>query len=254
MARYQVILEYDGTDFLGFQRQSEVRTVQGMLEEALRQVGWKGKSILAAGRTDTGVHAEGQTIAFDIDWAHTSSDLQKAINANLPADVAARKVREVRSNFHPRYSAIYRQYRYQVICDETRRPMKERFAWRVWPEIQIEPMQAAAARLPGTHDFAAFGSPPRPGGSTIRTIQEAVWSRKGNLFVFNISGDAFLYHMVRRMAALMVEIGQGRKKPDVLSGYLSGEMGEPVQGLAPAHGLILSQVIYPADYMIEDSL
>ena len=156
MAHYQVILSYDGTDFLGFQRQSDARTVQGVVEYALDQIGWQGQRILAAGRTDTGVHASGQVIAFDLNWAHSDADLQRALNANLPNDVAVKEINIVDESFHPRYNALARQYQYQIICKEYRQPLEERYAWRVWPRLNLDLMRAGAQLILGTHDFAAF--------------------------------------------------------------------------------------------------
>src|SRR3990172_8902187 len=175
MARYQVILAYDGTAYHGFQRQAQKLTVQAVVEQALRQVGWQGRSILAAGRTDTGVHALGQVIAFDLEWKHLPQDLLAALNANLPADIAARSVSLAEDEFHPRYDAIARLYRYRIYCQPIRDPLLDRFAWRGWPAPEIELMQAAAELLIGPHDFAAFGHPPCRGGSTLRTVTVARW-------------------------------------------------------------------------------
>ncbi|MCS6911316.1 MAG: tRNA pseudouridine(38-40) synthase TruA, partial [Anaerolineales bacterium] len=110
LARYRALVEYDGTDFLGFQRQAQGRTVQGELEHGLRRIGWRGTAVLAAGRTDAGVHAAGQVIAFDLEWQHGEAALLRALNANLPADVSVRSVEECRPDFHPRYSAKARRY------------------------------------------------------------------------------------------------------------------------------------------------
>ena len=147
MARYQVILAYDGTEFVGFQRQAQgkkSRTVQAAIETALRQIGWQGRAILAAGRTDTGVHAAGQVVAFDLDWSHGEQALLAALNANLPPDVAAQAAFERRADFHPRYDALSRSYRYSIFCRPLRDPLRERYAWRVWPAPELERLQASA--------------------------------------------------------------------------------------------------------------
>lgn len=244
MARYQVILAYDGTAFSGYQRQAIERTVQGVVEEALVNIGWQGTAILGAGRTDAGVHASGQVVAFDLEWEHSEEDLQKALNANLPADAAAQKVRLVGDSFHPRYDALSRGYRYHIFCQPHRDPLRERFAWRVWPTPDPAKMQAACQDLVGSHDFAAFGTAPKPGGSTIREIFAANWHPDGDGFQFTIEANAFLYHMVRRITWLMIEIGQGKSAQDDVTQYLSGERGL-MQGLAPAQGLFLETVRYP---------
>lgn len=244
MARYQVILAYDGTRFLGFQRQGEARTVQAEVEKALRQLNWDGSSVLAAGRTDTGVHASGQVISFDLDWHHPIDELLRALNAYLPEDVAAREIIQAGADFHPRYDATSRKYLYLIYCQATRHPLLDRYAWRVWPASKLEALQAAASYLPGTHDFAAFGTPPRSGGSTIRTIYQAFWRLQEPYLGFVVTADAFLYHMVRRLVSLQVEIGQGRLPPESVLKYLLRQTAAPLQGLAPPQGLSLVEVSY----------
>jgi len=244
MARYQAILAYDGTEFRGFQRQAGARTVQSILENALRDIGWRGRSILAAGRTDTGVHALGQVIAFDLDWRHTPGDMLQALNAHLPADVAVRSIREVAVDFHPRYAAVSRRYRYRILCDPIRQPLVERYAWRVWPEVSFSRLVQAANLLVGEHDFAAFGTAPRKDGSTTRTVYSASWQQENGELVFDISGNAFLYRMARRLVNFQVEIAQSTRQIEDLVRVLSGNHERLVQGLAPAHGLTLIEVVY----------
>jgi tRNA pseudouridine38-40 synthase len=243
MAHYQVILAYDGTDFAGYQRQKSARTVQGEVEAALKRLGWAGLAILSAGRTDTGVHASGQVIAFDLDWRHAAGELKQALNATLPQDISAREVREREPGFHPRYDARERCYRYTIVCQEERNPLVERFAWRVWPGLQAECLQAAANRLVGTHDFAAFGSPPRPESSTIRTITAAEWQSEGDVLKFVVKANAFLYHMVRRLVYAQVLVGQGKLSLNDLQQGIDAQKALP-PGLAPAQGLELAGVFY----------
>ncbi len=246
MARYQVILAYDGTDFAGSQRQARRRTVQQVVEEALSRLNWQGRSILIAGRTDAGVHASGQVIAFDLDWAHSPADLVRALNACLPGDVAARSAAQVRAGFHPRYAALSRTYLYRLFCDPTRDPLRERYAWRVWPPVERDLLAQAARSLQGTHDFAAFGAPPRAGGSTVRTVFSAQWQTTGADWVFRVEADAFLYHMVRRMVALQVEVGQGHRPASQVRAFVERESLSPALGLAPPQGLVLAEIRYPA--------
>jgi tRNA pseudouridine38-40 synthase len=125
--------------------------------------------------------------------------------------------------------------------------MQERYAWRVWPPVSIDALQEAASHLIGTHDFSGFGTPPQPGGSTVRKIITSTWSNDENEFIFEILGNAFLYHMVRRLVILQVEIGQGRRKVQEIIDFLGNVRKELVQGLAPAHGLTLEEVVYPPD-------
>jgi tRNA pseudouridine38-40 synthase len=252
VARYQVTLAYDGTEFHGFQRQShaagaKVRTVQSVVEAALRRLGWQDASILGAGRTDAGVHALGQVIAFDLAWRHSLEDLQAALNANLSPDIAVREVRTARPDFHPRYDAIARRYRYRIYCQHVRDPLGDRYAWRAWPAISLPGLQASACQLLGTHDFSSFGTPPRAGGSTVRSVYVANWRMDGSELVFEIEANAFLYHMVRRLVFAQVAIEQGKLEADCLLRNLDSKPETMIQGLAPPQGLCLVEVIYPLD-------
>jgi tRNA pseudouridine38-40 synthase len=248
MSRYQVILAYDGAEFFGFQRQArgpKQRTVQAVVEAALQQLGWQGKTILAAGRTDSGVHASGQVIAFDLDWAHSPEALRSALNAHLPPDAAVQSVRQAPADFHPRYAAVARRYCYRLFCQPVRDPLRQRYAWRVWPAVDPERMQQATPALLGTHDFAAFGTPPRVGGSTVRSILSAGWSSgPPDELAFEIVANAFLFRMVRRLVGFLVAIGQGLHPPEALLECLENGSPALVQYLAPPHGLTLVEVIY----------
>jgi len=246
MARYQIILAYDGTDFLGFQRQGDARTVQREVEAALRRIGWLGRSILSSGRTDTGVHASGQVIAVDFDWRHPPETLGRALNAELPEDVAVKAVKVADEEFHPRFDALWRCYHYRLYCRAERNPLRDRYEWRVWPSVNGESLQAAAAMLSGTHDFAAFGMPTRPGGSTIRMVHQAAWQPAGDGWNFAIIANAFLYHMVRRLVYVQVAVAQGRWR---LEQFADGIDHQTVQiaGIAAPNGLELVEVRYPDD-------
>jgi tRNA pseudouridine38-40 synthase len=257
MARYQVILAYDGTEFRGSQRQTrrkknsqeavEVRTVQGTFEGALRQLSWQDRSILSAGRTDSGVHASGQVFAFDLDWQHSPEALQAALNACLPADIAVQMVRVVRPDFHPRYDAVARRYRYHIYCQPARDPIRDRYAWRIWPAVTLESLRQVARLLIGAHDFAAFGTPPRAGGSTLRTVYEADWVRNGSDLSFEVSANAFLYRMVRRIVFTQVLVAQDRLDvQDVVQSWQQSSQ-KMFQGLAPPQGLTLLAVEYPVE-------
>jgi tRNA pseudouridine38-40 synthase len=243
MARYQVKIAYDGSEFFGFQRQGETRTVQLEIENSLRKIGWGGQSIFAAGRTDTGVHASGQVIAFDFEWKHSEEALQKALNANLPKDVAVHAVKVAEECFHPRFEAISRCYHYRIYCQPTRDPLLDRYRWRVWPPVSIEDLQLAAGELIGTHDFAAFGLPPKKGGNTIRTIFSANWIKDRQEFLFQVKANAFLYHMVRRIVFLQVKIAQGIWTVDQLHEGVHHQVDQ-LPGLAIPNGLELVQVQY----------
>jgi len=244
MALYQIKIAYDGTHFFGFQRQGDARTVQLEIENVLRQFKWTGKSILCAGRTDTGVHASGQVITFELDWRHDLETLLKALNAKMPEDIAVDAVRVADDGFHPRYNAISRCYHYRIYCQPNRNPLRDRFAWRVWPPVFFEPMQQAAKSLLGTHDFSAFGAPTQKGGHTIRTILEAEWTQiQTDEFLFSVKANAFLYHMVRRLVYLQVKIGQGLWDLEKFAQGVENQF-QQLPGLAKPNGLILVEVKY----------
>lgn len=253
MARYKVTLAYDGARYCGFQKQGnpDTPTIQGSIENALQKLGWNGSSILAAGRTDTGVHALGQVIAFDMDWQHPEADLLAAMNAHLPADISLSTIEEANPDFHPRFQAVYRRYVYSTFCQSTRNPLRERYAWRVWPKVDTGPMQQAASLIEGRHDFAAFGSPPGSKGTTVRGVDKATWQWWRDAIgqewlVFDITADAFLFRMVRRLVSYFIAIGQGKHEEDEIRQLLETPPAHPIQGLAPAQGLVLVEVNYPS--------
>jgi tRNA pseudouridine38-40 synthase len=250
MARYQVKIAYDGSEFSGFQRQGETRTVQLEIENSLRSLGWEGQTIFAAGRTDTGVHASGQIVAFDFEWKHSEDALLKAMNANLPRDVAVHAVKVADEGFHPRFEAISRCYHYRIYCQPTRDPMRDRYQWRVWPPVFIQDLQLTAQELLGTHDFVAFGSPPKKGGNTIRTIFSADWTNTQEEFLFQVTANSFLYHMVRKIVFLQVKIAQGIWTVDQFRDGIYNQ-ADQLPGLAIPNGLELVQVQYQNQIFVE---
>ncbi len=244
-AAYKSIVAYDGTNYEGFQRQaSGRRTVQGELEQALQNIGWQKSSLRAAGRTDSGVHARGQVIAYQLVWKHPPEDLTMAINANLPYDVAVRKTLLAKKDFHPRHSAVSRRYRYCLFIDKTRDPLRERYAWRIRAEADMQLLNRAADIIVGRQDFGAFGSAPRPEGSTVREIFEAVWDRQDDELWFEIEANAFLYHMVRRLVSALLAIGFGKMEMDELIAAVQNPNQKWDGGLAPSQGLCLLSVKY----------
>jgi tRNA pseudouridine38-40 synthase len=245
MARYKVILAYDGSGFAGSQRQADSRTVQGELEKALVKLGWTARSVLMAGRTDTGVHATGQVAAFDLDWAHSDEELQKALNATLPRDLSVRKLAPASADFHPRFDATSRRYCYRLFSEPTRDPLHEKFAWRVWPAMDENALPGTAAILPGTHDFSSFGSPTTPKGTTVRTVIKAEWRKMPDgEWQFEVQADAFLYRMVRRLVFVQVAVALGKCSDEEVRSALLWKQGKLPAGLAPAHGLTLVEVTY----------
>src|SRR5258706_13069630 len=252
MARYKLTLAYDGSGFVGSQRQTstKIRTVQGELEKALRTLGWSGGSVLMSGRTDTGVHATGEVVSLDLDWSHADDQLVRALNSLLPADIAVRSVEVVNERFHPRFDATARLYRYRLFCQPLRDPMRERFDWRVWPAINADGLAKAAKLFLGTHDFSAFGSPTTPKGTTVRTVMKAEWQQVSeDGWHFEVQADAFLYRMVRRLVFIQVSVAQGKISVEAIANSLAkplpaGTRSGLPSGLAPAHGLTLVEVKY----------
>ena len=244
MALYQITISYDGTDFHGFQRQINKRTVQGELELALNKLDWLGKSIISSGRTDTGVHAEGQISAFELNWNHSDEELKMALNFHLPSDISIKNAAKAENGFHPRYDAKLRKYRYQFYISATSDALLERYHWRVWPEPSFEIMEDAAKMMCGEHDFSLYGKPPKKGGRTVRSVESIDWkNKKGNVASFQITANSFLYHMVRRITYILIRVGQSKFEKEAILESFDGMDNLP-SGIAPANGLFLEEIIY----------
>ena len=238
--RYRARVEYDGTDFAGFQLQKAgTRTVQGVLEAALARLnGGVRQAVVGAGRTDAGVHAEDQVIAFTYSGRLPPTELAAALNGNLPPDVAIRDLRRAPRDFHPRYAARYREYRY-TIWNGPRSPLRERTATWVAAALDTDSMAEAATAFIGRHDFTAFGgADPQP----VRTIHLVRVRRRGDLITIDVRADAFLRGMVRRIVAALLEVGRGRIDRAALEESLAGRTPAFGGAAAPARGLSLRHV------------
>ena len=251
MARYGATLAYDGTAYQGFQRQPAPQpTIQAAVERAIKAISGQDVGIVAAGRTDAGVHAIGQVIAFEVEWKHEERDLLRAINARLPQDIALQRIWRA-EGFHPRYDALWRQYVYRLATVGARQPLLNRQAWQLIGErLEVDAMRAAAELCLGEHDFAAFGTAPQQGSSnTVRRVHLARWESQerdyGVLFSFRIRGTAFLYHMVRRLVGTMAQVGKGRLSVNDFEAILLSRDLERAKALAPPQGLALEAVGYP---------
>jgi tRNA pseudouridine38-40 synthase len=256
------LVAYDGTDFHGYQYQIGVATVQGTLESSLAAFCQPVGRVAAAGRTDAGVHANGQVISALVRWRHGAEQLQRAWNAHLPGSICVRQMRPAPKSFHPRFSALWRTYRYRLIQPmagydrmPAKSPLTDRFAWFVPRPLDLDDMQEACAYLIGDHDFATFGQPTQ-GESTVRRVKDAGWlvdggtapeldEFPGRRLVFTITANGFLRQMVRTLTATLVEIGLGKRRPQEMERLL----GQRDRGLAaapaPGSGLTLEQVQYP---------
>jgi tRNA pseudouridine38-40 synthase len=242
--RLRAVVAYDGTGYRGFQRQAGGPTVQEVLEAALTQVTQVKTAIVAAGRTDTGVHAEGQVIAFSTGWCHSLGALLRGMNAVLPPDVAVREIAEVAADFHPRYDAQSRHYQYTVYNHPVRLPSARWTSLHVPGRLDAAAMQAAANLLVGRHDFAAFGRPPK-GDNTVRDVLRSEWSGAAPWLYFDIEATAFLYRMVRNLVGTMLQVGLGRMTVDVFGQVLASRDRAHVGPAAKPWGLCLVAVKYP---------
>ncbi len=242
--RIRAVIAYDGTDYHGFQRQSPARepSIQGTLEGALSKIGQPG-AVLGAGRTDAGVHASGQVVAFNVDWRHTLNDLQRALNATLPADIAILELEQAADTFHPRYDAVSRVYRYSISNMRVRNPLTVRYTLHVPQVLDVDAIRRALAYTIGEHDFAAFGQP-TVGESTVRTMYRAEVMAGGPAIAIELQANGFLYRMVRRIVGTLISIGRGERTPaDFLEILESADPNRAGPAVAP-NGLCLIAVNY----------
>lgn len=272
MPSYRLTLSYDGTAFAGSQIQPGQRTVQGELESALRRLGGLGASSTFAGRTDRGVHAFGQVVAVTFpEWRATAGELERALAARLPGDIAARQVIESDHAFNPRFDAAWREYRYWL-APGVASPFLGRYAWLLRDGLNSARMNQAAASLLGTHDFASFagggeGVPwseraARKRGTTrtllrcaVRTLELTPGPGRDADAValeFRIAADGFLPRMVRNITGALVEVGQGRQEPAWIGEILAAKDRRQGSEVAPAHGLTLWRVGYPGDALVDE--
>jgi tRNA pseudouridine38-40 synthase len=241
--RVRTVVAYDGTAYGGFQRQINAPTVQATLEAALAQVTQETITVLAAGRTDAGVHAVGQVVALDTAWRHGVDALQRALNAVLPADVAVRAVEVVSPDFHPRYDARSRRYQYTLYNAPVRCPLARLHSLHVTKPLDVGAMQRAAQTLVGEHDFAAFGQPPQ-GRVTVRRVMMAEWGGASPWLTFDIEANAFLYRMVRSIVGTLLQVGRGEMNVEDFRAVLASHDRSQAGSTAPPHGLCLIEVKY----------
>lgn len=257
MPRYLLRLGYDGTGYVGWQRQLNGISVQQRLEEALAPLAPTPPVVVGAGRTDAGVHALGQAAHVDLPAAWEADTLVRAINSRLPADIRVRGASAVPDDFHARFSAVGKVYRYRWLVSGLGQPLLERDAWRVPPPLDLGAIRAAAGRLVGTHDFAAFQSTGTDVETTIRTIDRVDLltssAAEGGAFGLGpgetrvdlvVAGTGFLRHMVRAIAGTLAEIGKGRFPADHIDALLAARDRAQAGPTAPAHGLTLLGVEY----------
>ena len=238
----KLVLEYEGTRYHGWQAQACTPTVEAALREAIHDLTGESPLLTAAGRTDAGVHALGQVVNFYLERAFPVEQLPGALNARLEPDIAVRHAEAVDESFNARYSARARLYAYRIRQALPRAAYQRQYAWGLHDTLDVSAMQAAADRLTGRHDFRAFGRSPRPGGHTVRNVREVKVSGAGDWVTIAVAADAFLYGMVRRIAAALVDVGRGRQPLEWIDSLLGGSTTG--LRLAPAQGLVQVAVEY----------
>ncbi|HUA25906.1 MAG TPA: tRNA pseudouridine(38-40) synthase TruA [Steroidobacteraceae bacterium] len=250
MTRIAVGLEYDGTLYAGWQSQPTADTVQVLSERALGKVAAEPVSLVCAGRTDAGVHARGQVAHFDTAAARSMRAWTLGANSELPRDISISWVRPVPEHFHARYSAEARTYRYLIFNRASRSGLLARRATWVHRPLDAERMQQASAALLGEHDFSAFRAAECQAKSPVRRLQRLSVSRTGDWLTIEATANAFLHHMVRNIAGLLIKIGKGDAPASWAAEVLAGRerrLGAPT---APAQGLYLWSVRYPAAFAL----
>ena len=276
MTTFKITLAYDGTDFVGWQRQASGTSIQGLLEDALRDLDRRAVAVTGAGRTDAGVHALGQVASFSIDRAIEAGELVGAMNARLPATVRVLAAEPVPSTFHARFGAASKTYRYRIWNGDVLDPFVRLYAWHLIGALDVDKMAAAARLLQGRHDFAAFQAAGRPAATTERDVfssriihklstTEDAEDTEGQSFpgtkdlcvprvlrggdlIYEIRGDGFLRHMVRAIVGSLVEIGRGRRPIEWMSEVLASRDRTRAGPTAPALGLTLVEVEYGSIY------
>ncbi len=245
MVRFALVLEYEGTNYSGFQIQNNAPSIQEELEEAIARFAGERVRVKAAGRTDAGVHAKGQVAAFDLDEEREPETVTAALNHHLPDDIVVKEAHLVDDRFDPRRDALSRFYRYTIYSGTTRAPLLRRTVARISAPVSIKRMQSAAKEFVGVHDFRNFAGPlEKPGASTVREVYESRVRREDELIYIEIEGNAFLPHQVRRMAGALADVGRGKLRPSDMREMLDANPNETVAHSLPAQGLCLVAVKY----------
>lgn len=247
MRRLMLTLEYDGTHFLGWQIQAEGRTVQGVLEEALARAGGGSPRVAGASRTDSGVHAEGQVAHFDTGSRLTAREFLKAANHWLPADVAVLGCCEAPMDFHARFSATSKLYRYRILRSVVRRPLREGRTVRIWRPLDVAAMRDCAALLVGEHDFTSFASEHTEAQGKVRRVLRSELLEREDELHYLVEADGFLYNMVRIIAGTLLAVGGGKMTPEQFGQALDAHRRSAAGPTAPARGLTLLRVGYAND-------
>ncbi len=245
MPSYRLLREYDGTGLVGWQRQLEGISVQGLLEPAVASVmGLPAVSVMASGRTDAGVHALGQVASFTVPVERDCLGMRRGLNAMLPPQVCCLEARRVREGFDARLHARSKRYRYRLLDGDVRSALRQRYVTYERGTLDVEAMAAGAAHWIGTHDFTSFRAAGSDVPSSVRTIHRIELERRGDEVVLEVQGDGFLRHMVRIMVGTLREVGRGRLHPDRMLEVLQARDRAAAGRTAAAQGLCLVDVDY----------
>jgi tRNA pseudouridine38-40 synthase len=246
--RIACILAYEGTNYAGWQLQVNTPTVQEKIEQAISQVATHPARVICAGRTDRGVHANFQVIHFDTDCQRENEIWKAAINDYLPPDIRILSLQTVDADFHARYSAENRTYRYLIYQGSM--PWFRQYSWMMTRSLQLKAMQKAARDLIGEHDFSAFRGAGCQAASPMRHIIQLSIIQKANWIKLNITANGFLYHMVRNIVGVLVEVGKGKRAPDSMPPLLKSRDRQKASITAPPQGLYLRSICYPERFKL----
>ncbi len=244
MAVLKLVLAYEGTGFHGFARQPGQRTVEGVLLDALERILVRRPRLSVAGRTDAGVHAEGQVVSFEAEPGTDPGDLQRALNGMLGPEIAVRRAGRAPAGFDARHSATARSYRYRVRVGEVPDPFTARTEWHRPGGYRLGPMRRAAGLLVGQHDFASFCRP--GGGSTVRRLDRLSVRRAGEVLEIRARAGSFLHQMVRSLVGTVLAVGAGHLEAGSMPEVLAARDRSAAGAVAPPHGLTLVSVHYGA--------
>jgi len=250
MPRYALGVEYDGTDFLGWQTQPQDPTVQSTVERALAFVAAMPVSVICAGRTDTGVHAVGQVVHFDCESVRTERAWVLGCNSRLPDNVAVRWARPVVEQFHARYSARRRSYRYRIVLRPTRPTMDGRYAVWVRENLDLQALRAAIPALIGEHDFTSFRTVACQANSPVRTLHRIEVIEQGELLDLHFEANAFLHHMIRNLVGSLLMVARGERDPAWIAQVLALRDRAKAGPTAAAHGLCFMAARYPQEFAL----